>query len=131
MDALAGAIWRQQKGRKGLPNEVRQFAEHYFIQHMRQVLMLALKPNSCQLYFLLASLPEKLPGLSQPWRFLGNKSVNFRKGRARVGIDSELSQSGCGSASVSPSRCNRAKRAAGKTAEGKVTGRTPGMDARG
>lgn len=80
---------------------------------------LALKPNSSQLHFLLASLPEKLPGLSQPGHFLGNKSVNFREGRAKVGINSELSQSGCGCASVSPSRCNRARRAASKTAKGR------------
>lgn len=106
---------------------VRQFAERYFIQLMRQVLMPSWKPNNCQLHFLLPSLSGKPLGLSQLPQVLGNKSVNLRKGWARLGIDSELSQSGCDSASVILHWAISVKRAAcQQDPGGKVRGRRPG-----
>lgn len=51
--------------------------------------MPSLKPNNRQVHFLQAPPGRERLGLSPPARFLGNQSVNLRKGRAREGMDSE------------------------------------------
>lgn len=90
---------RQQKGRKALPQRIKRICRAFSYKTW--------KASSDTLETRVASkisrwLPPqgKQLGLSQSLGVLGNRLVNLRKGKARVGIDSDLSQSGCESAAV-------------------------------